>query len=932
MKSILCFLFLVLFGSFPLDAQMKVSDALPVDPAITVGKLPNGMTYYIKKNAKPENRVELRLAVKAGSVLEDDDQQGLAHFVEHMAFNGTKNFPKQNLVDFLEKTGVRFGADVNAYTGFDETVYMLQVPTDSVQILKKAFQVFGDWAGAISFDSVEIDKERGVIVEEWRLGKGAGERVRNKQYPVLLYNSKYAVRLPIGKKDVLDTFKHDELRRFYKQWYRPDLMAFVAVGDIDKAQIEALIMEHFSGLTNPPNARTREVFTLPDHKQTLVSAVTDAELPGASVTVYFKSDERREKNVGDYRLSVAGRLFDAMLNARIAERMQKPNPPFIYGFTGKQNFIGGKDAYILMAAVKENSITAGLEAIASEAFRVQQHGFTEGELDRVKKEGLRSMEKAFNERTKTESGNYANEFVRNFLKEEPIPGIAFEYELYKQFVPGITLAEVNALAPERIRHDNRIITVAAPKKEGVVLPSDSTLLSILDNVSREKTVAYVDSVSTKPLLAVMPKPGKVVKEKVFKKIGATEWTLSNGARVVVKPTEFKNDEILFSASSFGGTSLASDDAYTSASSAAGIVGLGGLGSFDAVSLRKLLAGKIANVSPYFSGIQEGFNGSTTPRDVETFFQLLYLNFTEPRKDTSAVAAYLSRMRASIASRSASPDAAFGDTIQTVTTGYHFRSRPISNAIIDEMDVDKAFAFYKDRLADASDFTFFFVGNFDLKQMKTWVEKYVASLPATHRKETWKDVGMRFPQGVTEREVKRGIEQKSSVQLMFEGPFAWTPKNRFDFQMLIEVLRIKLREQMREEKGGVYGVGVNGSTVKYPDLRYRVTVSWGCAPDRVDELIGVVNTQIDSLKNVPVKGDYIVKVKETQNREREVRLKENNFWLSSISAQYYFKQDPEEFLDRTKLVDALTAADVQRAAQAYFTRRTTAKFVLNPEKK
>jgi zinc protease len=932
MKTRQLFLLLLLGCACTLRAQLKETDPLPVDTAITVGKFANGFTYYIKKNLKPEKRVELRLVVKAGSVLEDNDQQGLAHFVEHMAFNGTKNFPKQELVDFVEKTGVRFGPHLNASTSFDQTEYMLQVPTDSEATVNKAFQIFEDWAHNVSFDDKEIDKERGVIVEEWRLGRGAQERIQNKHNPILFYHSRYAERLPIGKKEVIDTCSHESLRRFYKEWYRPDLMAFIVVGDIDKAEAEALIRQHFSQLKNPPNERPREEFKLPDHPQTLVSIATDAEMPVANVAVLFKRDEHKEKVLADYRKSIAGHLYDAMLNARLSELVQRPNPPFVYGYTGSENFIGGKDAYVLVAMVKENAILSGMEAIAAEAFRVQQHGFTETELDRAKRTSLRGMEQAYNEREKTESENYADEFERNFVDQEPIPGIAFEYQMYKQFIPEITLDEVNRLSAERIPPGNRVITVSAPKKEGVVLPDSMTLLTELDKVSKEKIAAYVDSASTKPLLASMPKPGKVVKETKYPKTGVTEWKLSNGARVVVKPTDFKNDEILFSASSFGGTSLVKNDDYVSASNAAGLVRLGGLDSFDAIMLQKMLAGKIASVSPYFNELQEGLSGSMAPRDAETFFQLLYLTFTAPRKDTSAFTAYVSRVRASIASRSANPDAAFADTIATVTSGYNYRSRPVSEALIDEMNLDKAFAFYKDRFADASDFTFFFVGSFELKQMKTWVEQYVASLPSINRKETWKDVGIRFPKGTTEREVDRGIEPKSTVKLMYAGPFEWSTQNRFDLQMLVEVMRIKLREQMREEKGGVYGVSVSGATWKFPVSQYQISIAWGCAPERVNELIGVVNQQIDSLKKYPVKPDYLTKVKETQIREREVNLKENNFWLGALGSIYYYGMNPEQILDRIKLINALKDTDIQHAAQTYFTNASTAKFVLNPEKK
>jgi zinc protease len=864
--------------------------------------------------------------------LENDDQQGLAHFVEHMCFNGTKKFPKQDIINFLEKTGVRFGPHLNAYTSFDETVYMIQIPTDSIEVIHKAFEILEEWAHNVAFDSTEIDKERGVVVEEWRLGRGAFERISNKHNPVVFYNSQYAKRLPIGKKEILEHCSYETLKQFYRDWYRPDLMAVAAVGDFDKTAIEKLIKEHFAPLKNPPAERERTQYKLPDHQQTLVSVATDAELPYTTVNVYFKRTKDEEKTAGDYRRTIVGGLYDGMLNARLQELLQKPNPPFVFGQTGNFRFVGDKQGYMLFAAVRENSILPGMDALLTEAFKVKQHGFTESELERQKKESLRFIEQAYKERDKTESRSYAEEYIRNFLQEEPIPGIAVENDIYKQFVPGITLVEINQLSSVRITDGNRIVTVSAPKKEGVVVPADSAILVEINAASTRQTQAYVDVVSNKPLIENLPKPGSVTNTVVMKSIGVTEWTLSNGARVYLKPTDFKNDEILFSAYSKGGTSLAEDKDFVSAENAATIVDQGGIGGFDAIALQKMMAGKVVNVSPGISELSENFNGNASPQDLETLFQLVHLYFTAPRKDTGAANAYLSRIKGFLANRKVSPEAAFQDTSMVTMAQYHYRARPISPELFGEINLDRAFAFYKDRFADASDFSFVFVGNFEPEKIKPLVEQYLATLPSLKRTESWRDIGMRYPTGVISKEVRRGIEPKSAVQMNFTGPFTWARQNRYDFNAMLEVLRIKLREVLREDKGGVYGVSVNGTPSLFPRQEYRITISFGCAPDRVDELVGTTLQQIDSLKIKPADPIYITKVKELQRRDREVNLKENRWWLSTLRVDIANNEDPQEINDYGTLVDHFAAEAVQKAAQQYFNMKNYVKIVLNPEKK
>ena len=926
---------LFIASSFISQAQQtfRLDQVLTHDSKIIIGRLDNGLTYYIRENHKPEKRAELRLAVKAGSILEDDDQQGLAHFDEHMAFNGTKNFPKQDIINFLEKSGVRFGPDLNAYTSFDETVYMLQVPTDSQEVMKKGFQILEEWSHDVSYDNLEIDKERGVVIEEWRLGQGAGNRIWMKHVPFEFYKSRYADRMPIGKKEILESCPYDVLRRFYHDWYRPDLMAVFAVGDFNKEEIEKLIKERFSHLKNPEKERERTQFPVPDNKETLVSIATDPELTRASINVMFKRDTSSQSTAADYRSEIINNLSSAMLNARLQELLQQSNPPFIYAYNYDGRFVGSKQAYNLGAFVKENSILGGFEALITEAFRVKQHGFTVTELQRQKVQYLREMEKFFKERDKTESRQFVNEYIRNFLNNEPIPGIEVELNLYKQFLPDITLQEVNEKTQERMTDGNRVITVSVPEKDSVKVPTEAEVLSIMNKVSAEQLDPYIDKVSTEPLVSNLPAPGKVVEEKKFASLDVVEWKLSNGARVVLKSTDFKNDEILFSAHSNGGTSLVNDKNYLSAELTSAIVGQSsGVGKFDPIALQKKLSSKIVSVYPTITQLAEGFSGSASPQDIETLFQLVYLYGTSPRKDSTAFLSLMTRYKASLQNRSVSPEAAFADTLQVTLTNYHPRMRPLTVPLLDEINLDTAFSIYKDRFADFSDFVFLFVGNFKVDSIRPLVEQYLATLPSLNRKEMWKDIGVRPPKGVISKQVKKGIEPKSSVNLTFTGPFEWSQQNKYDFNSMLEALNIKLREVLREDKGGTYGVNVSGNPTHHPRQEYHISVRWGCNPERVDELVNIALQQIDSAKLKPFDPVYIEKVRETQRRGYEVNLKQNRFWLNSLHSFYEDNGNPEKMLNYPKFVKNLSAPAIQNAVKKYFNMENYVKVVLYPEKK
>jgi zinc protease len=917
-------------GTIP-PGSPDLSATLPLDTTITKGKLPNGLTYYIRANQKPEKRAELRLVVNAGSILEDNDQQGLAHFVEHMCFNGTKNFPKQDLVNFLESIGVRFGADLNAYTTFDETVYMLQVPTDTPSIINKAFDILEDWAHLVSFDDAEIDKERGVIIEEWRLGRGAEARIRDKQFPIVFKNSRYAERLPIGKKNILETFKHNTLRRFYKDWYRPDLMAVVAVGDFDKKQIQALITKHFSAIPARSTERKRAYYPVPGNQKTLFAIATDPEESTTEVSLNFKHDVEPESLVRDYRRGIVERLYNEILTNRLQELSRLPDPPFLYAYSYDGRLVRTKEFYSLTTVVKEGGVQKGLAAMLTEAQRVRKFGFTQTELERQKDDMLRGMQAAYEERDKTESESFASEYIRNFLEQEPAPGIAREYEMYRHFLPGITLDEVNHIADHWITEQNRVVMLSAPQKAGSTLPTETELTALMDSVSKLSLVPYVDRTSAEPLVPNIPAPGKITDRKEWKELGATELKLSNGIRVILKPTDFKNDEVVFSSFSWGGSSLVPDSDYIAAITATSVVREGGLGSFDRIALEKKLAGKLVNVAPSISELAQGVGGSASTRDLTSMFQLVYLYLTAPREDSVAFLSYQAKMRGALENRNARPEAAFEDTILVTMAQHSPRRRPFTVPMLDEMNLKKSFAFYRDRFADAGDMTFIFVGSFTEKDIEPLILTYLAALPALNRHEKWRDLGIEPPDGVVTRTVTRGIEPKAQVRMVFTGPFTWSRENRHAINALASVLRIKLREALREEKGGTYGVSVGASPIHYPREEYRFIIAFGCAPERVDELVKNTFEQIDSVKNYGVADSYITKVKETEWREREVSLKENGFWLSALEFCLSNDIDPKQILAYNELVSALNSGIVKDAARTYLNTEKYVKFILLPSK-
>ena len=765
--------------SFSQDLQIlnKLENKIPIDPQIKKGKLDNGLTYYIRQNKKPENRAELRLVVKVGSIVEDDDQLGLAHFMEHMAFNGTKNFAKNDLVSYLQSIGVKFGADLNAYTSFDETVYILPVPTDDEKILSQSFQILEDWAHNVTLDHTEIDNERGIVIEEWRTGRGANQRMRDKYLPVILKDSKYAERLPIGTLENLENFGYESLERFYREWYRPDLMAVIAIGDFEIQDIENRIRDHFSHIKNPDSPRERKEFDIPDHNETLVTIASDEEASFSTISLYIKNSSSPEKVLRDYYDNLLTNFYTGILNQRLQEISQKPSPPFIYAGTNYGRFLGNKSAFTAMANVNEGDLLKGLQSILLETKRVSQYGFTEPELNRFKMDFLSFYQRAYNERDKSQSRSYAQEYIRNFLVDEPIPGIEFEYAFAQKYINQISLDEINQLSAKFFRSDNRVIVVSAPKKDDYQLPAESEILKVVEESNQMNVTPYVDELSESVLMKSIPSSGSITSEIKKDAINVTELILSNGVRIILKPTDFKNDQVLFTAWSDGGTSIYPDEDYQSAINADDIVNECGINSFSPTDLQKLLAGKTANVRPFIGTLGEGMNGSATPKDLETMFQLIHLYFTSPNKDQDLFQSYVDKNKALYKNLLSNPNYYFYNESNKILTQNHPRGGKFpTDEDWDKINFDRTFEIYKERFANAADFDFVFVGNFSVDSIKSLLNQYVGSLPSKGEKENWKDLDIRPPSGVVIEDILKGSDPKSTVSIRFHGEYEFDRKN------------------------------------------------------------------------------------------------------------------------------------------------------------
>ena len=930
-KFSICLLLWV--GGSLAQAAPNLADPVPVGPQVQKGQLANGLTYYIQKNARPEKRLELRLVVKAGSVLEDDDQRGLAHFVEHMAFNGSTHFKKQELISYLQSIGLKFGADLNAYTSFNETVYILPLPTDKREAVEKGFLVLQDWAQGVAFNDADIDAERGIVLEELRLGKGAQDRMNKVLFPKIFSGSKYADRLPIGTEEILKGFKYEAVKRFYKDWYRPNLMAVVVVGDIEPADAKALIEANFSQLKNPPNERPRTYPTLPVRGVSEAVVVTDKEASNNVMQMlYPMAVDKTVVTLGDTRQKMLEQLFGMMLGQRMQELTQQATPPFVGGGSGLAAMVPGFRMFTSSALLGRQGAEPAIAALVQENERARQFGFSAAELDRSKKNMLRGLEQAAAELGKTNSAVYAAEYIRNFLVQETIPGIANELAYAQQLLPTIGEADVNAFARTVIPDQAaKLVIYTGTDKADTTTPKDAELLSAVQQAERSVVVAKTEKALATSLMTQLPKPGRIVAERRNEVLGLTELDLSNGVKVIVKATDFKNDEILMGASRFGGQSLYPQaDMYNAALTDA-VVSSMGLASFTPTDLQKMLAGKVLRSNFSLGAYTDGIGGSASTADLESMLQLVHLKFGNVRRDDDLFQSFVSRARDASKNALVRPDAIFRDATQTTLYNAHPRlfltPRPEN---FDGLQLDRVQTIYQERFASAKGFTFVFVGNLKPEVLKPLVATYLASLPAGDLPTQFVDLGIRPVTGVVKKEVRAGTEPKAQVSIHFTGAAEYSRLEQMRVSALVEVLNIKIIEVLREKLSLIYGGGMRGGISRTPYTHYDLTLSLPCGPESVDKVIAAALEEIQKLQDNGPDAADLDKVKQNWLISHRKSLRENSFWLGNLQTAVLYGTDPAEVLNFEKDVAALSLADVQAAFKRYLRRDNFVQMVLLPK--
>ncbi len=916
---------LVICSNIP-GAAAQQMPPIPVDQNVRIGKLDNGLTYYIRHNELPENRVEFYIAQKVGSIQEEPTQRGLAHFLEHMCFNGTKNFPGNEkglgIVQWCETKGIKFGTNLNAYTSIDQTVYNISnVPTDNENVVDSCLLILHDWSNAVLLEDEEIDKERKVIHEEWRSRNSGIMRLYTEALPVLYEGSKYTHCMPIGEIDIIDNFKYQELRDYYKKWYRPDLQGIIVVGDIDVDAMEAKIKKTFSHIAMPQNAAERIYYPVPDNQEPLIYIGKDKEIDDPSVEIFFKHDatpDSLKSNLAymlqDYILGMA----TDMLNTRLYELRQSPNPPFISAGTYYNSYFVSetKDAFTLSVSSKADGIADAMKAGLAELERVRRFGFTASEYERARAEYLTQLESAYNEREKTKNDAYVNEYVNHFLWNEPTPGIEFEYTTMNQIAPNIPVELINQTIQQGdiFSETNQGVFIAVPDKEDVVAPTKEEVIAMLKGMRSLPVEAYVDKVSNEPLMKEAPQGGKIVKEEpgIY---GTTVLTLSNGIKVYVKTTDFKADEIQMRGVSFGGTSLYPNEDLLSIEVLNGVATVGGIGNFSKVDLNKVLAGKKANAGAGISNREEYVYGSSSPKDFETMMQLMYLSVTAPRKDMDTFTSYKTRLKAQLESAQANPLSSINDTIQKVMYGNHPRLLFMQPDMVDQIDYDRVLEIYKERFADFTDFNFYFVGNIDLATTRPLIEQYIGALPVAGRKETFRDNRMDIVKGNVE--YIYGKEQQTpmaTIIMLYSGKVKYNLKNDLLMSFFNQALDIVFTEEVREKEGGTYGVSSQGSLMKHPKEEALLQVVYQTDPDRMEHLNGVIDREVKKMTAEGPTEAQMLKIKEYMLKKLKDNQKENSYWMGNLNE--YFSTGMDATKDYEALVNSITAKDVQKFATQF----------------
>ncbi|KOS08299.1 hypothetical protein AM493_09875 [Flavobacterium akiainvivens] len=924
-------------GTTQTTQAQDLNERLAVDSKVTTGTLPNGLKYYIRPNSKPENKVELRLVINAGSILEDDDQQGLAHFTEHMLFNGTKNFPKNELVNYLQSIGVQFGADLNAYTSFDETVYMLPIPTDKPENIETGFQILQDWAQGALLTDKDIDEERKVVLEESRTGKGASDRMAKKYLPKLLADSKYSQRLPIGKDELLKKFKPDVQRRYYKDWYRPNLMSVVVVGDITAAKAEELIKKYFTPLTNPAKERKREVFAANPYKKQEAMFLTDAEQTSTIMLLNFTPRRvEADKTVGDYRNTLVEQLAFSALNQRFQDLAQSATPPFAFAQAGNDSYVRGYQA-LGLALMPTADLTSAINATIGELLSVEQYGFNSSELELVKKNMISRIEKQYNERATTNSSAYLGEYQRNFLENEAIPGIEKEKELYTTLLPGIKAEEVTVALKKLFSKEDKekfFALVMSPETKDAVVNNDATLLAAVKKAFTQKVEAKAEVAVKTTLVETLPAKGSITKTEKNDKLQTTTYTLSNGIKVTTKATNFKSDEILFSGVKKGGTNTYGAADKATASMLGDIIESMGYGDFTPTDLEKALAGKNIGLMPSMGEITNVVSGRSDVKDLESLFQLNYLQLTEPRFDESLFNAFVSTMSTQLKFAKSNPQIAFVDAlINDMYNGSPLKPIAIpTDADLKALNAKRAVEIYKNEFSTADGYHFFIVGNVDEAKLKPLLEQYLASLPATGKEPKYVDNGLRLKPGNNKFEFKKGTEPKSLVVAQYFGEAAYTEDLALKANLIGDILTIRVIEKLREEMGSIYSGGFSGSMEKEPYSQYIFQTQLPTGPENVQAILKQMDVEIAQLKDKGPEQKDLDKVRIAIVEKRKEGIKTNQYWVSKLQQLQFEGRSIEWFMNFESEINKISVQDIKAAANKFFDGKNSYIGILNPETK
>ena len=918
-----------------LVAYAQQNPPLPVDPKVKTGKLENGLTYYIRQNSLPENRADFYIAQKVGSMQEEDNQAGLAHFLEHMAFNGTANFPKKTMLDYLQDNGIKFGTNINAYTSFDETVYYISdVPTTNRNLMDSALLVLHDWSCAIALEEEELENERGVIREEWRTRGGAQQRLWEQLLPKMYADSKYANRMPIGSIDVINNFKPEEIRAYYHQWYRPDLQGIIIVGDFDPDEMEQKVVDLFSTIPLDEERTERIYYPVPDNEEPIVAIATDKEARNTQLMLFYKHDpipdEFKNTQLGyltQYLLSAAS----SMMNQRFSEIIQKPDAPFTtaYAYDGDYFVAKTKDAWTVVAGSAEDKIEEALAAMVRETERVKQHGFTAAEYEVARNNILKRYEEGYNNRDKQRNSSYSQEYVRAFTDGEPFPGIEFEHQFMQSMAPNIPVEAINQTIVQLIGDTNIVISVTGPEKEGLVYPSEEQLLEVLATTRAETIEPYVGVSIDEPLVADPPTPGKVVKKDRDEAMDASVWTLENGMRVILKKTDFKDDQIMMAGTSSGGYSQFAQLDPINARMMSSVMTLGGVGNFSSTDLPKVLAGKTASALPSANLTTQTFSGSSSIRDFESMLQLVYLYFTAPRKDNDAFQSYLQRLETQLKNQDAEPMVAFSDSVTHAIYGDNPLTKRTKAEDLKMLDYDRIMGMYEQLFSNPGSFVFTFVGNIDEEKVQPILEKYLASLPGKAEEGDFVKVPMEFNKGVSENIFQRAMQNpKASVFNVVAGQVERTHKNQLLMTMLDQILDIVYTEKVREEEGGTYGVYAGGSISRYPEGQTILQIMFDTDPERMEHLNEIVLNELKEIaENGPREGDF-AKVKEYLNKSHDESLKENGYWLSTLNHKYFYGEDTHtEYL---KTVNSITPNEIQAFVADLLNQGNLKTVVMIPE--